>query len=270
MTTPSLEQTPADRPSSMPAGVTQHSATGGRTLEMFSNTPKINQWIYSKLASGVRGDVLEIGSGIGNLSRLIVRDADRAVLTDMEPHYLEALRHELGDGDRVQVARFDLDEEPPPEVARRRFDAIVAVNVIEHLRNDLEAVGRLAALLKDGGKLLIYVPACPFVYGKLDESLGHYRRYTPASLTAVLEAVGLQPTPPRYMNALGLVGWFLNGRILQQRLIPAAQLRLMERMVDILRLEDRVRLPIGLNLITQATKVAAAGQGDDRRAHNGT
>ena len=60
------------------------AAIGGRTLEIFANTPQVNGWIYSKLASHIRGDVLEVGSGIGNLSRLIVKDAASTVLSDVE------------------------------------------------------------------------------------------------------------------------------------------------------------------------------------------
>src|SRR4051794_16494698 len=68
------------------------AAVGAGRLEVFANTPRLNEWLYSKLAAGVRGDVLEIGSGIGNLSRLIARTAERLILSDVEPHYLEALR----------------------------------------------------------------------------------------------------------------------------------------------------------------------------------
>ena len=150
-----------------------HAKEGGRALEIFENTPKLNAWMYSKLAHGVRGDVLEIGSGIGNLSRFIIRDADRVMLTDVETDYLTALRRDLADGDHVQVAYFDVELDPPAEVATRRFDCIVAVNVIEHLRDDLAAVKRLAGLLKPGGRLLTYVPAGPFAYGPLDLAVGH-------------------------------------------------------------------------------------------------
>lgn len=230
------------------------SAVGGRTLEVFGNTPHLNDWLYAKLAAGVRGDVLEIGSGIGNLSRLIARDADSVVLSDMEPHYLEALRKAFAGDGRVVVTPYDLDGEPPLPIAARRFDAIVAVNVIEHIDDDRALAARLAALLKPGGRLLVYVPACPFAYGSLDRALGHFRRYTPATLAALLAGAGLEPTPPRYMNLLGLLGWFVNGRLVRRRNISAAQVRVFEALVPLLRLEDRLHLPIGLGVFTHATK----------------
>ena len=164
----------------------QASAVGGRTLEVFTGTPRLNAWLFSKLAPHISGDVLEIGSGIGNLSRFIVERARSVVLSDMEAHYLDALSKTFSGDPRVSVATYDLDGEPSSVIASRRFDAIVAVNVIEHIRDDHALVRRLAALLKPGGKLVIYVPACPFAYGSLDRALGHYRRYTPQSLRTLL------------------------------------------------------------------------------------
>jgi SAM-dependent methyltransferase len=231
------------------------SATGGRTLEVFANTPRLNQWLFSKLSSGVRGDTLEIGSGIGNISRLIRPQVSSLVVTDTEPHNLQDLESCFRGDEGVQVAAYDLDGPPPPAVATRSYDSIVAVNVIEHIADDRTLVSRLAGLLRPGGRLLIYVPACPVAFGSLDTALGHYRRYTPATLTALLRAANLDPGQPRYVNLLGLAGWLFNGRVLKQKAISPGGVALFERLMPLVRIEDRIRLPFGLGLCTQATKV---------------
>lgn len=154
------------------------TVTGGRTLEMFSDTPRYNEWLYSKFAQHVRGRVLEVGSGIGNMSRLLRQDAAELYLTDIEEHYVEVLAGEFADPGRVHVCKYDLAEAPPDSLERGTFDAIMAINVIEHIQDDMEAVKNLHDLLKPGGRLLAYVPACQFAYGSVDEALGHYRRYT--------------------------------------------------------------------------------------------
>jgi SAM-dependent methyltransferase len=230
------------------------SAVGGRTLEVFADTPRLNRWLYSKLEADVRGEVLEIGSGIGNLSRLIVESATRTVLSDMEPHYIDELRRTFAMDGRVVVARYDLGESPPLEIAARRFDTIVAVNVVEHIADDHAAVATLAGLLNPGGKLVIYVPACPFAYGSLDRALGHYRRYTPAMLSELLSGAGLRPEVPAYMNFFGLFGWTINGRVLRRDRLSSLQIALFERLVPLFRLEDRIRLPFGLGIYTAAEK----------------
>jgi SAM-dependent methyltransferase len=230
------------------------SSIGGRTLEVLAQTERLNEWLYSKLAGAVRGDVLEVGSGIGNLSRLILRSADTAVLTDVEPRYLDMLRASYAANPKVTVTAYDLEAPPPPEIAARRFDAIVAVNVIEHLEDDVGVVQRLGALLKPGGRLLVYVPACPFAYGTMDAALGHFRRYTPESLGTLLRRAGLSAEKPRYFNLLGLLGWLLNGWALRREHLPAAQMALFDSLVPLVRLEDRFRLPVGLAVYTHAVK----------------
>lgn len=227
---------------------------GGRTLEMFSGTPRLNAWMYERFAPYVRGAVLEVGSGIGNISEHIVRDASRVVLTDLEDDYLAALAERYARDPRVSVERWNLDDPPPARVASERFDAIVAINVIEHIADDRTAVSRLASLLAPGGHLLAYVPAVPFAFGTVDEALGHHRRYTPATFAALLESAGLEPGPVRYMNLLGLPGWILNGRILRRRTLDARQVALFERLMPLVRYEDRLRVPIGLGVFARARK----------------
>jgi len=240
----------------MSLGRERASAAGQRTLEAFASTPRLNEWIFSKLAAGVRGEVLEIGSGIGNMSGLIRPAASRLVVTDASPAHLDRLRARFAGDPGVAVCAYDLDGPPPADVAARTYDAVVAINVIEHIEDDRALVGRLAALLRPGGSLLVYVPACPAAFGPLDTALGHFRRYTAATLTELLRGARLDPGEPRYMNLLGLAGWLLSGRVLRRRLLPAASITVFERLVPLVRLEDRLWLPLGLGLFTRATRPA--------------
>jgi SAM-dependent methyltransferase len=233
---------------------------GVLTLEHFARASRLNAWIYGQLRDRVRGDVLEVGSGLGSMSRLIVRDARRLVLADVDPRHLEAVRQRLGDAAaQVTLVQWDLAEPPPPSLAGQRFDTIVAVNVIEHLSDDAGAVRALAALLRPAGELLVYVPACPFAFSPLDQGLDHRRRYTRRSLGALLGAAGLLPAlPPRHVNRLGLIGWLCLGRMLQRRAIPPALIDLFERIVPLARALDRAFgwCPIGLGLIANGRKPA--------------
>jgi SAM-dependent methyltransferase len=229
-------------------------AIGGRALEMFSSTPQLNDWMLSKFGDRARGQVLEVGSGIGNMTRILVERATHVVATDVDDAHIEVLERDFGGDPRVTVSRFDLSRPAPAAVAERRYDAIVAINVIEHVEDDVAAVSQLASLLAPGGQLLVYVPALPLLFGTVDQALGHYRRYTRPTLERTLRAAGLEPEPPRYMNLLGTAGWFLQGRVLRRRLLDARQVRLFERLVPILRREDFFRLPFGLGLTTTARR----------------
>lgn len=225
--------------------------TGSRTLEVHAGTPRVNEWYYSKFRERIGGRVLELGSGIGNISRLLASDARELVVTDVEDEYLARLRRELPS--HVRVERYDLEGAPPPAIGDD-FDAVISLNVLEHVLDDRRAIHDLTSLLAPGGWLLTYVPACALAFGALDTALGHHRRYDRALLSERMREAGLRVERLEYMNLLGLAGWIVNGRLLRRRTLDPQQVRAFDRIVPLVRLEDRVRVPIGLGLICHAQK----------------
>ena len=84
---------------------------------MHAATPKLNAWYYDKLREHVTGDVLELGAGIGNISKLLAADARTLLATEVEESHLAKLRAELAGRPNVEVARYDLEEPPPDTIA---------------------------------------------------------------------------------------------------------------------------------------------------------
>ncbi len=104
--------------------------------------------------------------------------------------------------------------------------------------------------------MVILAPALPRLFGTLDEAVGHYRRYMPSSLRSVIEGNGFRVDRLEWMNLLGIPGWFLNGRVLRRRVIPAGQLRIYDRVAPLLaRVESMFRLPVGMSLLAVARAV---------------
>ncbi|MBO6936317.1 MAG: class I SAM-dependent methyltransferase [Deltaproteobacteria bacterium] len=228
--------------------------TGGRALEVHAGTPQLNRWYFSKFSDRVRGDVLELGSGIGNISGLIAEVADSLLATEIEDSYVASLRERFADEPHVDVARFDLEGELPDIVAERTFDTVLSMNVIEHVADDLGAVRRVVSRLKPGGWMLTYVPAMPFAYGPMDEALGHHRRYTRSSFGRLMEDAGLVVDRLEYMNALGLAGWWVNNKVLRRRLPDPSQVGVFERLMPLVRLEDHLPVPVGLGVVCHARR----------------
>lgn len=228
-------------------------ASGRRALEVHAHTPRLNAWYLEQFAGRLCGDVLELGSGLGNLSRPIRQQCRSLVVTDVEPAYLEALHQAFHDVANVDVCRFDLDYPPPPALAARRFDAIISLNVLEHVARDDQAVRQLVRLLRPGGALLTYVPACPAAFGPMDTALGHHRRYTRRSLARLMTQAGLRVERLHAMNLLGLLGWSFNNHVLRRTRPDPAQVAAFERLVPLVRAaERRFRVPVGLGLVAVA------------------
>src|SRR5882672_2270409 len=81
--------------------------TGAVTLERLAEAPRFNRWMFDRVRPWVGDRVLEIGSGIGNLSQFLV-DRASVVLTDTAPEYLERLRERFGHMPSVEVMRLYL------------------------------------------------------------------------------------------------------------------------------------------------------------------
>jgi SAM-dependent methyltransferase len=222
-------------------------AVGAATLERLAAAPGYNRWMFERIRPWLGGRVIEIGSGIGNLSAWLV-DRERVLLTDTEPHYLERLRERFAGRSNVAVARLYLPD-VDGAVAAQRFDTVVCLNVLEHVADDLASLRAMRALLEPGGRLVLLVPALPALYGTLDEALGHHRRYTVAGLRAGFVEAGIRPVHVEYFNLAGIPGWWLAGRVLRRRLIPAGSLALFEALVPLFRLERLLPWRIGQSLI---------------------
>ncbi len=200
--------------------------------------------------------MLEVGAGIGNLTELLVAppargdvSRERVVATELSEQFLAGLRKRFRGHANVVVEQLDLGDVPVERVRAHGVDTVLCVNVLEHVRDDAAALARLAEALPAGGKLLLYVPALPWLYGSLDQGLQHHRRYSREELRMRLSASGWRIIHMSYMNLLGIPGWFLSSRMLRRKLLPVKQVHLYEKLTGILRVEDRFRLPIGMSLV---------------------
>lgn len=241
---------------------------GERTLELFEETGGYSDLLWDALASlsPPRGRVLEVGCGIGTLTRKILStpgvDALHAI--DMEPVYVERVRRAIED-DRLTVTAASLESfRPPrcPEAADEAFDTIVCSNVLEHIEDDRRALAEFQRMLRPGGHALVLVPAHPSLYCGLDRELSHFRRYRREQLVDRATAASLEVSRVRYFNPLGVVGWWLNGKVLRRRVLPPGQLRMYSRLaVSISRILDRCNpLPVGISVIACLRRPGASGR----------
>jgi SAM-dependent methyltransferase len=220
---------------------------GAATLERMAAAPRYNRWMFDRLRPWVGRRVLEIGAGIGNMSALFA-DRERVVLTDTEPYYLGRLRERFADRRQVLVTELRLPA-VSPALKAERLDTVVCLNVLEHIEDDRASLRAMHDLVQPGGRLVLLVPSLRALYGTLDEALGHFRRYVPAELSEKLQAAGFRLRHLEYFNLAGVPGWWLAGRVLRRRVIPAGALRWYEALVPLFRLERLLPWRIGQSLI---------------------
>jgi SAM-dependent methyltransferase len=82
------------------------------------------------------------------------------------------------------------------------FDLVTALDVIEHIDDDVAALAELRRVLRPGGLLLVAVPAFMFLWGLQDEVSHHHRRYTARTLRRALAGAGLRVDRVSYFNTI--------------------------------------------------------------------
>lgn len=142
---------------------------------------------------GGRGRILDLGCGTGGVLAHL-DDYGEAYGIDPSP---EATRfsHERG----LAIALASGLNLP---FADQTFDAVLALDVIEHVDDDVGLLREVQRVLRPGGILVVTVPALPWLWSSHDDVNHHRRRYMRGSLARSIRAAGLEPVKISYYNAL--------------------------------------------------------------------
>ncbi|HVR28670.1 MAG TPA: methyltransferase, partial [Thermoanaerobaculia bacterium] len=201
--------------------------------------------------------VLEIGAGIGNLTRALI-PRERYTATDINPHYLDFLENVAESRPYLDVRHFDLAAAAAVEPLAGRYDTVVCLNVLEHVANEAQGARNLLEVLEPGGRAIVLVPQGPSLYGTLDRVLGHQRRYTEAMLRAALEGAGFQIERVFGFNRASRPGWWLNGTLLKRERFSRVQLKALDWMIWLIRRVDAALPWPGVSLIAVARRPKSA------------
>jgi SAM-dependent methyltransferase len=225
--------------------------------------PNYVRWMADLCSPHLGRTVLEIGAGIGAVTEHLV-DGREIVATDLSASSVETMRERFRDAPNVTVLQADVRTLSSSD----RFDSILMINVLEHIRDDVATLGLLRGHLYSGGTIVIYVPALNGLYGSWDERARHFRRYSKWRLRRVLQEAGLEPVELRYANLLAIPAWFLFSVLRRSDDDGGTSLGLWDRTgVPLTRLvESHIRVPLGLNLLavgaTRAVGTASRSGGD--------
>ncbi len=223
---------------------------GHVTLARMARLEPYNRWLADRFRHAVGPRVLEIGAGFGNMTRQLL-GRELVVASDLDPVALEYLRGSFREEPGVRVAsyRFPLGAAEREEIRGLAIDTVVCLNVLEHIEDDAATLADFRALLPPGGRVVLVVPALAKLYGSLDEHLRHFRRYEKAELEGKLAAAGFTIEDCRFLNRPGILGWYVNGKILRRRVLPAGQLAAFRLALPLLRREEANPPSVGMSLL---------------------
>jgi SAM-dependent methyltransferase len=232
---------------------TDNTHEGYNTLARMDSANNYNAWLARKIQPQLGARVLEVGAGIGTITKEIEAGRELLIALEVDRFYVERLKNLFRGKPHVRPYLSDVAIADWKSLRKERLDSVVLSNVLEHIPDDAAAVRRFAQVLPKDGRLVIIVPALQELFGSIDEAVGHHRRYSAQTLRTVLEQNGFAVEKLEWMNVVGIPGWFVNGRIFKRRSVPPLQLRLYDRVAPLLaEAESHFKLPVGMSLFAVA------------------
>lgn len=230
---------------------------GRGVLNNLTGTPQYLSWLSRTLRPYLGDSVLEIGAGIGNISGRLMSRRVLYVAGEKDPLHLHALRNRFLRTPNVVVQKIDPDIPGDFAAMDGCFDTALCINVLEYLDDPAAALRRLRRTLKPGGRIVVLVPQGEGLFGSLDKSMGHKRRYSSEAARRELNAHGFEMERAWGFNKAGAPPWFFYSKIAGSRRINKLTLKIFDKSVWLWRHMDSVLPWPGLSLILVARKTEA-------------
>lgn len=217
-------------------------------LESASNYRK---WIKDYFKVYLKGDVVEVGAGIGQNSREYIQIGNDINLTCIEPEksYIQRLKKNVPN---ANIINGTIDNLPITIIPT----AIISINVLEHIEKDVDEMIKYKDRLQAaGGAFCLLVPARQEIYSPIDKTFGHYRRYSKSELQDKLRYVGFTKVSLRYINLIGYFSWLIKFKLLRSKRFTKEEVNMFDQyIIPINRiLEKRFEPPIGQSIICIAS-----------------
>ncbi|MBC7921092.1 MAG: class I SAM-dependent methyltransferase [Ferruginibacter sp.] len=214
----------------------------GNELELFEVAKNWKNYYGSYLRPHLTGRVLEVGAGIGGTTKhLCDGSQEEWICLEPDPRLAGEIQKLLDTRQLPDCCHLEggvIQGIPTTE----KFDAILYIDVIEHIEDDATELRAACARLKRGGHLIILVPAHPWLYSPFDKAIGHFRRYNQRGLRKVVPG-GLTNKKLLYLDSVGLMASVANKLFLRQSYPTERQIHLWDSvLVNLSKLMDKVTL----------------------------
>jgi SAM-dependent methyltransferase len=222
----------------------------GSELALFAGARHWKRYVGAMLAPFVGRHVLEVGAGLGaNIPYLHHDGVESWVALEPDAGMATMLAAKVAAGalpGTVRVIASDITALDP----EARFDTIFYLDVLEHIEGDAGELARVARHLTTAGRLIVLAPAHPFLFSAFDAAIGHYRRYTKATLLAAAPR-GLDLRWCRMLDSVGFFASLGNRTLLRSAEPGPAEIAIWDRMmVPVSRVIDpAIRYRFGKSIV---------------------
>jgi SAM-dependent methyltransferase len=227
----------------------------GRDLEAMSFASNYHRWILQVFKPYLGSRLVEVGAGTGSFSEMLLAEQPES-LSLVEPSkamhgILTSWSLKLNTSSNLKIYNSAFTKAAPEIKLTQQPDSIIYVNVLEHISDDRAELAAMHETLGKGGRIFIFVPALPWLYGKFDKLIGHFRRYTKPDLEAKCCRAGFKILRSAYFDFAGIIPWWIEYRLLRSDDLQPTAVRLYDRyIVPVAKATESLTTPpLGKNII---------------------
>lgn len=238
----------------------EHVIYPGRDLEAMAFAQKYHRWILETFKPHLGQRLVEVGAGAGSFSEMLLElPSESFSLVEPSKEMYALLASHVGGlqtGARIKTYNSIFSSVAEEIKTSQQPDSIIYVNVLEHIEDDEAELRMIHSTLEKGGRAFIFVPALRWLFGKFDESIGHFRRYTKRDLEEKCLRAGFKIISSRYFDVMGVAPWWLKYRLLRSSSMEPRAVELYDKyFVPLTKAaERRIKPPLGKNIILVAEK----------------
>ena len=202
----------------------------GSELDIFAHAVNWKSYWSGLIRKYIKGDVLEVGAGNGNNTELLCsKKNSRWVCLEPDNELANQLSSRIFDKEnaiKIEVINGTISSIEKME----QFDAIIYIDVLEHIEDDRDELNRASMLLKPGGYIIILAPAFQQLYSEFDKFIGHFRRYTKRTVKNIVPA-DIQIEKIMYLDTIGVLASLANRLFLKQNNPDLKQIKFWDRLI---------------------------------------
>lgn len=232
----------------------------GKDLEAMSFAVNYHRWILEEFRPFLGTRIVEVGAGTGLFSQLLL-EHELQSLSLIEPskmfEYLTSNVAEVKTKTLIKTYQTIFTDVAETIKENQKPDSIIYVNVLEHIEDDENELAAMRDTLTPNGKIFIFVPALPWLYGNFDKSVGHFRRYTKNELETKCKAAGFSLLKSFYFDFAGVAPWWIKYRLLKSDSLDSGAIKLYDKLIVPITktFESIITPPLGKNLLLIGKKI---------------
>lgn len=195
-------------------------------LHLFKFAKNWKKYFSRKISSYIKGDVLEVGPGIGSNTLFLIENAKKIsswTFAEPEKNFISELNELCSKLNfKSEVYNSTIHE------VKGKFDTILYIDVLEHIPNTEKEILAIKSKLKPNGTLIVLVPAYNFLYSDFDKAVGHQKRYNKKLLKS---EVDLDLIKLFYLDSLGLMASVANKFLLKKSMASKSNVLFWDRIL---------------------------------------